>query len=125
MEIYSERNKEDLLTAVRRYQNNINGFWMSHRKLIYLLIIAGFVDLLSTVFFMETAGTHKELHPMIRFLAYEYGIIWGTLLGKFTQIFMGTLAVIYFRKHAKLILVFAAVMYSWAAVANFLAYLPR
>jgi hypothetical protein len=125
VEIYSEQNKVDFLAAVSRYQNNVNGFWMEHRKLVYLLIIAGFVDLLSTVFFMQTVGIHREIHPMIRLFAYEYGIIWGTLLGKFAQIFMGTLAVIYYRKHAKLILVFAAVMYSWAAVANFLAYLPR
>jgi hypothetical protein len=125
MEIYSEENKRDILKAFKRFRNNADGFWFEHRKLIYLLIIAGFVDLLSTIFFMQEVGPHKELHPVIRYLAYSYGPIYGPIIGKFSQIFMGVLAVIYFRKHAKFVIVLAAVMYSWAAVANFIAFLPQ
>ncbi len=125
MDICSEENKRDILKAFKRFQDNSDGFWFEHRKLIYLLVIAGFVDLLSTIFFMQTIGPHKELHPMIRYLAYSYGPVLGPIIGKFSQIFLGTLAVIYFRKHAKFLLVLASVMYSWAAVANFIAFLPR
>jgi len=125
MEIYSEENKRDILKAYTRFRNNSEGFWYEHRKFVYLLIIAGFVDLLSTIYFMQVVGPHKELHPIIRYLAYSYGPIIGPLIGKFSQIFLGTLAAIYFRKHAKFVIVLAAVMYSWAAVANFIAFLPR
>ena len=124
MIIYSEQNKEDFLTIISRYQENAIGFWEEHRKLVYLLIIAGFVDFVSTVYFMQNYGIDKEVHPLIRYLAYECGPITGTLIGKFAQISMGTLAIVYIRQHAKLILSIAAVMYSWAAVTNFISFLP-
>jgi hypothetical protein len=124
MELYSEKNKQDIVTAVNRIRGNAGEFLIEHRRLLYLLVIAGFVDLLSTIHFMQIIGPEKELHPIIRYLGYEYGPVIGPSLGKFSQIFFGLFAVLYFRKHAKFILAFVAVMYSWAAVANFLAYIP-
>ena len=73
---------------------------------------------------MQTVGPQKEIHPVIRYLGFAYGPVVGPAIGKFAQIFLGLLAVLYFRKYARFIIVFAAVMYSWAAVANFLAYMP-
>ena len=123
MEVYSEQNKDDLLAAVNRIRDNAKGFWVDNRRLIYLVIIAGFVDLLSTINFMQIIGPEKEIHPMIRYFGYSYGPVFGPMIGKFSQIFLGIFAIIYFRKHAKFLLAFVAVMYSWAAVANFIAFL--
>ena len=124
MELYSDKNKKDFMTAVNRIRTNAGEFLRENRMLIYLLIIAGFVDLLSTIYFMQHVGPHKEIHPIIRHLGFAYGPVVGPSLGKFAQIFLGLFAVLYFRKYGKFILAFAAVMYSWAAVANFLAYIP-
>ena len=124
MEIYSEKNRQDIVNAVNRIRGNAGEFLVENRRLIYLLVIAGFVDLLSTIYFMQIVGPYKEIHPVIRYLGFEYGPVAGPAIGKFAQIFLGMFAVLYFRKHAKFLLAFVAVMYSWAAVANFLAYIP-
>ena len=77
MEVYSEQNKDDLLAAVNRIRDNAKGFWVDNRRLIYLVIIAGFVDLLSTINFMQIIGPEKEIHPMIRYFGYSYGpVLW-------------------------------------------------
>ena len=124
VQIYSDKNKHDIMAATNRIRENAGQFMMENRKLLYLLVIAGFVDLLSTIYFMQTVGVHKEIHPLFRHLGFAYGPVVGPILGKFAQIFLGLFAVLYFRKHAKLIIVLAAVMYSWAAVANFLTHIP-
>lgn len=123
MELYSEQNKQDVLKAYSRIKTNYQGFYEEHKGLIFLLIAAAVVDCLSTIYFMHEVGPSKELNPMIKYLGYSLGPLYGPILGKYLQISVGMIAVIYFRPLAKHILVITACMYSWAACANFIAFM--
>lgn len=123
MELYSEQNKQDVLKAYSRIKTNYQGFYEEHKGLIFLLIAAAVVDCLSTIYFMHEVGPSKELNPMIKYLGYILGPLYGPILGKYLQISVGMIAVIYFRPLAKHILVITACMYSWAACANFIAFM--
>ena len=123
MELYSEQNKQDVLKAYTRIKTNYQGFYEEHKGLIFLLIAAAVMDCLSTIYFMHEVGPSKELNPMIKYLGYSLGPLYGPLLGKYLQISIGMIAVIYFRPLAKHILVITACMYSWAACANFIAFM--
>jgi len=123
MELYSEQNKRDVLKAYTRIKTNYQGFYEDNKGLIFLLIVAAVMDCLSTIYFMHEVGPSKELNPMIKYLGYSLGPLYGPLLGKYLQISVGMIAVIYFRPLAKHILVITACMYSWAACANFIAFM--
>ena len=123
MELYSEQNKKDVLRAFTRIRTNYQGFYEENKGLIYLLIAAAVVDCLSTIYFMHEVGPSKELNPMIKYLGYSLGPLYGPILGKYLQISVGMIAVIYFRPLAKHILVITACLYSWAACANFIAFM--
>ena len=123
MEIYSEQNKQDILKFFTRIKSNYDGFYEEHKGLIFLLIAAAVVDCLSTIYFMHEVGPAKELNPVIRYLGYNLGPLYGPILGKYLQISVGMIAVIYFRNLAKHILVITACLYSWAACANFIAFM--
>ena len=123
MEVYSEQNKQDIQKLFSRLKTNYQGFFEEHKGLIYLLIAAAVVDCLSTIYFMHEVGPSKELNPMIKYLGYSLGPLYGPLLGKYLQISVGMIAVIYFRPAAKHILVITACLYSWAACANYIAFM--
>lgn len=123
MKLYSEQNLRDLNRVYARFQNNAKGFFKENHYYITLLIIAAVVDAASTIYFMHIIGPEKEIHPMIRFLAFEFGPTIGPIVGKLLQISLGMFAVIYLKKYAIHIIVITAIMYSWAATANFLAFM--
>ena len=123
MEIYSEQNLRDIENITSRFRKNLKGFFAEYHYLITLLIIAAVVDAASTIYFMHIVGPEKEIHPIIRELGFAYGPTLGPIFGKILQIATGMIAVIYLRKHAAYILAITAVMYSWAATANFLGFM--
>lgn len=123
MLVYSQQNKEDITKAYTRLKNNYQGFYEDNKGLIFLLIAAAVVDCLSTIYFMHEVGPSKELNPLIKYLGYSLGPLYGPVVGKYLQISVGMIAVIYFRQFAKHILVITACLYSWAACANFLAFM--
>lgn len=123
MLVYSQQNKEDLLKVYSRLKNNYQGFYEENRGLIFLLIAAAVMDCLSTIYFMHEVGPSKELNPLIKYLGYSFGPLYGPIIGKYLQISVGMIGVIYFRPLAKHILVITACMYSWAACANFIAFM--
>lgn len=123
MELYSEQNLRDLRAIKTRFQRNSKNFLKENHYLITLLIIAAAVDAASTIYFMHIVGPQKEIHPIIRELGFILGPTVGPIFGKFLQITVGLFAVVYLRKYAKHIIAITAVIYSWAATANFLAYL--
>ena len=123
MLVYSQQNKEDITKAYTRLKNNYQGFYEDNKGLIFLLIAAAVVDCLSTIYFMHEVGPSKELNPLIKYLGYSLGPLYGPVVGKYLQISVGMIAVIYFRQFAKQILVITACLYSWAACANFLAFM--
>lgn len=123
MELYSERNKQDVVKVFSRLKTNYQGFYEENKGLIFLLIAAAVMDCLSTIYFMHEVGPAKELNPLIRYLGHSFGPLYGPIIGKYLQISVGMIGVIYFRQIAKHILVFTACMYSWAACANFIAFM--
>ena len=123
MELYSDQNIRDLRAIKIRFQRNSKNFLEDNHYLITLLIIAAVVDAASTIYFMHMVGPQKEIHPIIRELGFILGPTLGPIFGKILQITVGLVAVIYLRKYAKHIIAITAVMYSWAATANFLAHL--
>ncbi|MCH2208671.1 MAG: hypothetical protein MK132_22760 [Lentisphaerales bacterium] len=123
MQLYSEQNLRDFNNIASRLKRNSQDFIIEHHYFITLLIVAASVDAASTIYFMHTVGPQLEIHPVIRELGFILGPTLGPILGKILQITVGMSAVIYLRKYAKYILVIAAVIYSWAATANFLTHL--
>ena len=119
---FINQNKEALTLIKNRYVENFKGFFYEHRFFIVLLIMVGYVDVVSTIYFMEKTSPLNEIHPLIRYLAINYGIVLGTVIGKLIQIFVGLLAVIYFRKISKFLITFTAVMYGIAAMSNFIIF---
>ncbi len=115
------KNNIEALTRIKyRYLDNMKGFFYEHRYYIALLFVAGYMDFVSTVYFMEKASIMCELHPFIREMALGYGIVLGTILAKIIQVVVGIYAVIYFRPIAKGIFLLATVTYTWAAFFNFM-----
>jgi len=109
------------LTKIKnRYLDNMKGFFYEHRYYIVLLFIAGCMDAVSTIYFMEKTSIMYELHPFIRSMATNYGIILGVSLGKIIQVIVGIFTVIYFRNIAKWILLLASVLYTLACFHNFM-----
>ena len=121
--LYSEQNIIDLNNIHSRFSTNLKGFFKVHHYYITLLIIAAIVDGASTIYFMHLVGPEKEIHPIIREMSFFFGPTKGPIFGKIFQFSIGMLAAIYLRKYAKHIFVITAIMYSWAATANFLSYL--
>lgn len=115
-----KNNIEALIKIKYRYLNNMKGFFYEHRYYIALLFVAGYMDAVSTVYFMEKASIMYELHPFIREMALSYGILIGTVLAKIIQVVVGTYAVIYFRPIAKGVFLLATVLYTFAAFHNFM-----
>ena len=123
MELYSEQNLSDLNNIVERFRTNLKGFFKENHYLLTLLLIAAIVDCFSTIYFMHSVGPAKEIHPLIRQLGFIVGPTGGPILGKLLQVCFGVPVLIYLKKHSAHILAFTAVMYSWAAVSNFLTYM--
>jgi hypothetical protein len=120
MQLYSQQNSADFNRVLTRFKQNFQGFCGEHAWYIILLLAAAFLDCLSTISFMLVIGPEREIHPLIRELALMLGPISGPMVGKFLQVSVGMLAVVYLRKQASYIMVLTAIMYGWAAVANFL-----
>ena len=123
MEIYNEENLNDIKNIGQRFRTNYKNFWQEHHYYVTLLIIAAVVDCFSTIHFMHIIGPEKEIHPMIRELSFLLGPLHGPILGKMLQVSIGMIAIIYIKKYSILLIVITAIMYSWAATANFIAFM--
>jgi len=111
--------KRDWQAVVDKYKANSVGFWTEHRFYIYLLIVAGFLDAMSTIHFMLIIGPEAELHPMVRWLSVNYGVVAGPLIGFVLKISLGVVAIIYVRRVAKILFSIGIFLYFFAASYNF------
>ena len=117
-----QKNKEAFFETINSYKENFKGFFYVHRFYILVLIIAAYADGLSTIYFMEKTSPLNEIHPIIRYLAVNYGIVVGTIIGKVGQIVIGTFAIIYFRNFSKWLFVIAIISYTFASISNFTSF---
>jgi len=113
--------KSDILAVGERYKNNWNGFWTEHFNLIILVILAGILDTISTIWFMERLGPEFELHPLVRYLSEELGIYAGPIIGKSIKIGLGLLVLVYCKPAVvRIILKLIIFLYTFACVYNFI-----
>ena len=118
MEIYSRKHLIQMKMIKRQFLQNWQGFFIAFRLPIYCLIITAALDAISTHHFMSLAGARIEIHPYIRMLSIYFGIIWGPIIGKISQVAVGMIVVIYLRRYAAIILWTACLFYFIAFCFN-------
>ncbi len=67
-------------------RKNLAESFSAYRFLWILLITSALMDFLSTVHFMGTKCICLEANVLVRFLAYQYGIVPGVFIGKLLQL---------------------------------------
>ena len=113
---------------MNRLRCNASGYVNEFRFFLSAFLIAATLDLITTMHFMLKDGTETELHPAIRFVAWILGPIWGPILGKLCQFLAALVVTIHLRSYARIILVVATFLYTWAAWYNVWGkniYVPR
>ncbi len=118
--IQIQENKKSWDLIKTRYMENSIGFIYNHRIYIVLFIVAGILDAISTIYFMNKVGPEYEVNTLIRTLVLDYGIVIGTIIGKAFQIVIGILTLVYLKQYAKYIFTLAIVLYVFAAISNFI-----
>jgi hypothetical protein len=111
MELFSRKHLIQIKMIKRQFQQNLQNFFVDFRIPIYCLIITAALDAISTHHFMSLAGAHVEIHPYIRMLSLHFGIVWGPIIGKVTQVTLGMVVIIYLRQYAMIILWLACFFY--------------
>ena len=102
----------------RQFRQNWPDFWVDFRFSLYCLLIAAALDVISTHHFMSLGGPQIELHPYIRFLSIHFGIIWGPIIGKLSQLLFGLPVIIYLRRYAAWLIWSATLLYLSAFCFN-------
>ncbi len=103
---------------LNRFHQNSLGYWHDYRWYIYLFVLAGFLDALSTIYFMTRLGVHAEFHPVVRTISHYFGPVMGPLLGALLKSIACLTVTVYLRKLAKVIFLTASSLYIWAAWYN-------
>lgn len=101
--------KRNLISSLRRN-------WL----LWALLLLTVFFDYLSTVYFMSVDGIDTEANGIVRWLAYQLGIIVGVLLGKSLQVLAAVIFVSITQKLARAVLLLLVLLNSLAVLDNLL-----
>ena len=65
---------------------NLQASFQRYRLLWIILLVTASLDYLTTLYFMWQDGIHTEQSLVVRWLAYQIGIVPGVLLGKSLQI---------------------------------------
>ena len=80
--------------------------------------MAALLDMATTIRFMRELGPSAELHPVIRMVCAVLGPVAGPVVGKLCQFIAAVVVAVYLRRHARLILFAAAMLYAAAAWYN-------
>ena len=82
----TSRREVKILGEYINPRKNLVASFSAFRLLWLLLLASALMDFLSTVHFMGTKCICLEANVLVRFLAYQYGIVPGVLLGKLLQL---------------------------------------
>ncbi len=103
-EIDIDANKYSLFTQYRAY--------------LIILICSMLMDAASTVYFMGRIGPIYELNFVVRTLSIGYGPVFGTLVGKFYQLFGVWVLTVMTPKLTKFVCATIIIMNCYAFVLN-------
>lgn len=101
-------------------KENLRNSLKRHWLLWVLLVLTVFLDYLSTLYFMFLDGVHTEGNTVIRWLAYEFGVVIGVFLGKSLQIFAALCFVSLTQKLARAVLLLLVLLNAVAVINNLL-----
>lgn len=101
-------------------KDNLKLALQRHWLLWVLLVLTVFLDYLSTLYFMFLDGVQTEGNALIRWLAYEFGVVVGVFLGKSLQILAALCFVSLTQKLARAVLLLLVLLNAVAVINNLL-----
>lgn len=100
-------------------ENLKSSFWR-HWLLWCLFLLTVCLDYLSTLFFMVSDGIDTEANNIIRWLAYEWGMVIGVLIGKSLQVFAVATFISLSKKLTRAVLLLLTLLNTVAVINNLL-----
>lgn len=108
-----------MYSGIRRtFEQNCDGFWLTHWEAITLFLAMLLFDAVSTTHAMKFHGTRCELHPLVRLYSDGFGLLAGPLVGACFKAAAGILVAVYFLKFARFIFIAVAITALLAACYN-------
>ena len=89
-----------------------------HRWFFYLYLIALFLDMLSTIYFMQFTGPRAETHPVVWAASVQFGTTAGPILGAMFKVFALCIVCSHWKRVTRPVLCIATAVYLFAAWYN-------
>ena len=102
------------------FLKNLKSSFKRHWVLWWLFFLTVVLDFISTLYFMFLDGIYTEGNGVIRWLAYEFGVIAGVFLGKSLQVVAAIAFVSLTQKLARAVLLLLVLLNVVAVINNLL-----
>ena len=99
---------------------NLKTSFRCHWLLWMFFLLTVFLDYLSTLYFMFVDGVDTEANRVVRWFAYEFGVVVGVLLAKNLQVLAALAFVSLTQKLARAVLLLLVLLNALAVLNNLL-----